>query len=168
MDINNNDGTPPPLPPPHPPPPGNNDDPIDIDDDMEDEETRRMMEQEMEYLTELQLLYDLSSPAARKEYLRKQPWFHDLTSGEKEEYLSVIEKISHADAHANAVADTNADTDDAAETGYTSNELNFNEENVQLYETSVTIHEEIDATNTSSSASPELSEPIMRQETHFF
>ena len=68
MDINNKDGTPPPPPPPHPPPPGNNDDPIDIDDDMEDEETQRMMEQEMEYLTELQLLYDLSSPTARKEY----------------------------------------------------------------------------------------------------
>jgi hypothetical protein len=76
-----------------------------------------------------------------------------LSSGEKEDYLSVIEKISHADAHANAVADTNADADDAAETGCTPNELDINEENSQLYETSVTVHEEIDATNTSSSAS---------------
>ena len=84
-----------------------------------------------------------------------------MSSGEKEEYLSVIDKISHADAHANAVADTNAeadvntDADDAAETGCTPNELDFNEENLQLYETSVTVHEEIDATNTSSSASPD-------------
>jgi hypothetical protein len=52
MDINNNDG--PPLPP-HPPPPDNNDDPMEIDDDMEDEETQRVMEQETEYLTELQV-----------------------------------------------------------------------------------------------------------------
>jgi hypothetical protein len=103
----------------------------------------------MEYLTELQPLYDLSSPAARKEYLQQQPWFHDLSSGEKEDWLSVIEKISHADA------DVNADADDAAETGCTPNELDLNEENSQLYETSVTFHEEIDATNTSSSASPD-------------
>jgi hypothetical protein len=65
MDINNNDGPPLPPPPPHPPPPDINDDPMEIDDDMEDEETQRVME--MEYLTELQPLYDLSSPAARKE-----------------------------------------------------------------------------------------------------
>ncbi len=118
---------------------------MDTDDDMEIEEIQREEQWEM-VQAELQLLYDLSSPAARKEYLRKQPWFHDLTSGEKEEYLSVIEKISHADAHANAVADTNADADvntdaddAAAETGCMPNELDLNE----------------DATNTSSSASPD-------------
>jgi hypothetical protein len=136
---------------------------MDTDDDMEIEEIQREEQWEM-VQAELQSLYYLP-PAARMELLQQQPWFRDLPSGDKEYYQSIIEEISYEYADANAVADTNADadvnadadadTDDAVKTGYTSNELNFNEDNAQLNETSVSVHEEINATNNSSSASPD-------------